>query len=204
MQYAKIVNDRLIYPTAAEFAGIPNWEGHDKMLRRRGYMPVPNMPAAKDRKSVVIDTFEVMPAVDTMTEPRQVSVKEYSEDPITHEMVETGEHFEMQDQDVTINASYIRITGYHYEDVLEQSSSGTPSVIHYSKYLLKRSCERHGLWEDVKGMIENAGKWESFLLIQDISNDNEEFQEVLPSLYQVFGEETVNTVLSESISGESI
>ncbi len=39
MRYAKKVNGRRHYPTAAEFAGIPNWEQHDGQLRKHGYLP---------------------------------------------------------------------------------------------------------------------------------------------------------------------
>lgn len=68
----------------------------------------------------------------------------------------------------------------------------------YSKYLLKNACVRRGLWDEVKAMIEGAGKWESFLLIQNIASDNEELVEVLPSIREHFGDALVDEVLEES------
>ena len=68
----------------------------------------------------------------------------------------------------------------------------------YSKYLLKNACAKRGLWEEVRSMIEAAGKWESFLLIQNIASDNEELVEVLPAVREHFSDELVDEVLAES------
>lgn len=40
MRWAKDNNNKLVYPSASEFAGIPNWEYHDYQLRKRGYLPL--------------------------------------------------------------------------------------------------------------------------------------------------------------------
>lgn len=40
MRWAKDNNNKLVYPSASEFAGIPNWEYHDYQLRKRGYKPL--------------------------------------------------------------------------------------------------------------------------------------------------------------------
>lgn len=40
MTYARDDNGTLIYPTDAEFVGIPNWWLHDYQLRKRRYMPL--------------------------------------------------------------------------------------------------------------------------------------------------------------------
>ena len=68
----------------------------------------------------------------------------------------------------------------------------------YSKYKLMLACKKENLWSEVKSYIEQAGKWESFLLIQDISSDNDELQQVMPTIIQAFGEETVARVLAEA------
>lgn len=87
----------------------------------------------------------------------------------------------------------------HGGTISEQPDPPTPAPVHiYSKYKLKLACESENVWAEVKSYIEQAGKWESFVLIQDISSENEELQQVLPTIYQTFGEELVNKVLSES------
>lgn len=74
----------------------------------------------------------------------------------------------------------------------------TPII--YSKYKLKLACEKRNLWAEVKSYIEQAGKWESFLLINDIASDNAEFTQVLPIIKEAFGAELVEAVLAESIA----
>ena len=40
MRWAKDNNNKIVYPSASEFVGIPNWEYHDYQLRKRGYKPL--------------------------------------------------------------------------------------------------------------------------------------------------------------------
>ncbi len=75
-----------------------------------------------------------------------------------------------------------------------------PPVVRYSKYKLKLACEKRNLWEQVRTLIELAGKWESFLLINDIAADNQELQDVMPDIIAKFGAETVAAVLAESVA----
>lgn len=75
-----------------------------------------------------------------------------------------------------------------------------PPVVRYSKYKLKLVCEKRHLWEQVRTLIELAGKWESFLLINDIAADNQELQDVMPDIIAKFGAETVAAVLAESVA----
>lgn len=70
----------------------------------------------------------------------------------------------------------------------------------YSKYKLKLACESRNLWQEVKSYIEQSGKWESFLLITEISSDNAEFEQVLSTIKEAFGAELVEAVLVESIA----
>ena len=74
----------------------------------------------------------------------------------------------------------------------------TPII--YSKYKLKLACEKRNLWAEVKSYIEQNGKWESFLLITDVSSDNAEFLAILPTIKEAFGAELVEAVLAESIA----
>ena len=101
MQYAKIVNETLVYPSSTEFNGVPGWTSHDPLLRSKGYLPVHGYPDYQRGSIVVIDSFEVEASVSTHTEPRQVVV---------------DGHQEMQDTPVAVDDSYIQITGWHYED----------------------------------------------------------------------------------------
>lgn len=82
---------------------------------------------------------------------------------------------------------------------IEDRPDPEPETTHtYSKYKIKLACEDLNIWEEVKSYIEQAEKWESFLLITDISSDNDEFKSVLPTLAQAFGENTVQIVLEAS------
>ena len=81
----------------------------------------------------------------------------------------------------------------------EREDPPEPTPIYtYSKYKLKLACEARNLWSEVKSYIEQAGKWESFLLIQNLTSENQELQDVLPALITAFGAEIVNAVLSEA------
>lgn len=91
----------------------------------------------------------------------------------------------------------IDIVRWDYRAVPDPGPEPEPVKL-YSKYLLKNACVKRGLWDEVKAMIEGAGKWESFLLIQNIASDNEELVEVLPAIREHFGDEVVDEVLAES------
>lgn len=95
--------------------------------------------------------------------------------------------------------AYIQIDSWRYIPIPEPEPVPEP-VVRYSKYLLKNACEKRGLWEQLKTAIEAAGKWESFLLINDIASDNPELLEVMPTIKERFGAETVDAVLAESIA----
>lgn len=95
--------------------------------------------------------------------------------------------------------AYIQIDSWRYIPIPEPEPVPEP-VVRYSKYLLKNACEKRGLWDDVKEAIEGAGKWGSFLLINDIASDNPELLEVMPAIKERFGAETVDVVLAESIT----
>lgn len=70
-----------------------------------------------------------------------------------------------------------------------------PEIKVYSKYKLKCALVDLGIWDEVKNRIETAGYWDSFLLIQDISADNAEFQTALPLLAQAFPDVDIAALL---------
>ena len=193
MIYAKESNGTLVQPADSEFSGVPGWRNHDALLRSKGYLPVHGYPERQDGKRIVIDSYVLVESATETTEPRQTVVI------TTNDAGEMTYGYEMEDTPVTIDTSYWQITASHYVDLpSKQVVDPGPAVVHYSKYALKQACEKRGLWEDVKAAIENAGKWESFLLIQAISSDNSELQEALPGIRQIFGSDVVDAVLEES------
>ena len=86
-----------------------------------------------------------------------------------------------------------------WEKHTEEIPEPVPEPVRYSKYKIKIACEKRNLWNDVKTAIENAGKWDSFLIIQDIAGDNPELLEALPAIREAFGSQVVDEVLAESI-----
>lgn len=50
-----------------------------------------------------------------------------------------------------------------------------PAPIKYSKLKLKRALSDMGLWSQVKAAIEDAGRWDDFVLAQDLSDDDPDF-----------------------------
>jgi hypothetical protein len=50
-----------------------------------------------------------------------------------------------------------------------------PMPKHYSKLLIMRALETAGLWQTVKTAITDAGRWDAFLLAQDLAGDDPDF-----------------------------
>jgi len=50
-----------------------------------------------------------------------------------------------------------------------------PAVKHYSKLLIMRALETAGLWATVKNAITEAGRWDAFILAQDLAGDDPDF-----------------------------
>ena len=50
-----------------------------------------------------------------------------------------------------------------------------PPPVRYSKFKLKRALSDMGLWLQVKAAIEAAGRWDDFVLAQDLSDDDPDF-----------------------------
>lgn len=199
MQYAKDVEGKLVYPTAAEFVGIPNWTQHDRQLRKRGYVPLMGTPEEREGFNAKPITWNYVQQSIVRTEPRQTEEDIFEEDPETHEQHKTGTRIVMQDKQVEVDTSYLEVTSWEYTAIPEPEPEPAP-VVAYSKYKLKLACESRGLWEQVKAAIETAGKWESFLLIQTISSDNQELKDTLPDIRAAFGSDVVDAVLAESIA----
>lgn len=50
-----------------------------------------------------------------------------------------------------------------------------PAVKHYSKLSIMRALEAAGLWATIKAAITEAGRWDAFLLAQDLAGDDSDF-----------------------------
>jgi len=187
MQYAKETEyQTLRYPNAAEFPGIPNWEEHDVALRAKDYMPLVGEPDYRPGYEAEPATWHTV----YQSEEHETSGPDGEEtDP------ETGAPVPGVRRTYTVDTSYIQVDTWEYIPIPEPE----PPVVRYSRYLIKRACERRGLWEQVKAAIEAAGKWESFLIINDIASDNQELEEAMPLIVQTFGQALVDEVLAESI-----
>ena len=113
MKYAKDIDSRLVYPTDEEFRGIPNWWLHDAALRRHNYKPLVGEAEQREGYTAVPATWHVVEQSEKRTEPRQVLVPDI--DPETGE--QTREHYEMRDEPVVYNTSYIQIDSWSYVPV---------------------------------------------------------------------------------------
>jgi hypothetical protein len=121
-QHAHYISEtEVTFPRSEEFRGVPNWQLNDSALRKRGYVPMTDVPAPQEGKRTVLDGFEYVQQTKTRVEPRPYVVEDWEEreDPETHEKTreKTGEHTEWRDTEITLDDSYIRVTQSHYEDI---------------------------------------------------------------------------------------
>lgn len=210
MQYVKDVNGTLVYPSPAEFAGIPNWQQHDTQLRKRDYKPLVGTPEQREGYTAEPKTWHLVEQSTTRIEPRREDpvTKEpfmediMEEDPETHEMKKTGERQVTRDTPITIDESYYQVDEWEYTAIPEPEPEPEP-VVYYSKYQIQRACQKRGLWDDVKAAIANAGFQDSWENIIRISSDNEELQKALPDIKAAFGADTVDAVLAEAVMDDT-
>lgn len=195
MKYAREHRNQLVYPTTADFIGIPNWQSNEPAMRRKRWLPLVGDPEPREGYTAEPATWHTVERTETRIEPR-------NEDPVTKEPFieidpKTGEARQVtREVPVKFDTSYIQVDSWSYTPIPVPE----PEPVRYSKYKIKLACESRGLWEQVKAAIEAAGKWESFLLIQTISSDNQELKDALPDIRTAFGSDTVDAVLAESIA----
>lgn len=107
IKYAKIVNDRLQYPSASEFAGVPNYMTNDPLLRDKEYLPLVGEPEERVGYGAEPSEWHVVNQSSTRVEMRQTS-------PDSKELEETL---------VIIDTSYIQIDEWNYVELPEDTSS---------------------------------------------------------------------------------
>jgi len=197
MQYARETEQhKLEYPNPADFRGIPNWTAHEPLMRSKGWLPLVGEPESRDGYKATPGQWHTVQQSEVRTEPRQYQEPIYKGNPETHEMEIVGYRTVMRDTEIVLDKSYIQVDAWDYVPLPEPE----PETVRYSKYLIKLACEKRGIWEQVRTAIEQSGKWESFLLINDIASDNPELLEAMPLIVQAFGQALVDEVLAESVA----
>ena len=125
-QYAKYISETEIeYPQASAFIGIPNWQNHDVVLRRKGFVPLHDIPEGQEGYKTVLDKFSLTEQKITRTEPRREDPVTHEpfmedimeEDPETHEMKKVGEQQVTREVPVEFDDSFITVLEYHYEEL---------------------------------------------------------------------------------------
>lgn len=112
--WAKEVNNALVYASAEEFRGVPNWATHEQRCRKAGYLPLVGEAEPREGYTATPASWHTVTQTETRTEPRQTIVEDWEEDPETHERRKVGEHTEMRDTEVVFDTSYIQIDSWSY------------------------------------------------------------------------------------------
>lgn len=73
------------------------------------------------------------------------------------------------------------------------------TVYTYSKLKIVTGCKNAEIWDDVKSRIEQAGYIEEFTYAQNLSSADSRFASVVTLAKQLYGDETVETILKGAI-----
>ncbi len=117
MRYARIHRNQLVYPTTADFIGIPNWQSNEPAMRRKRWLPLVGDPEPREGYTAEPATWHVVTQSETRIEPRQTIVEDWKIDPETGERRKTGEHTEMVDTEVVFDTSYIQVDSWSYAPI---------------------------------------------------------------------------------------
>ncbi len=112
-EYARIEDDRLVRPSDAEFAGVPNYMTNDTALRKRKYMPLVGEPEERDGYEAVPSSWHTVEAHSSKTERRQVDGSD--------ELVETG---------VQVDLSYLLVDSWDYVEAPSEPDHDETDFIH--------------------------------------------------------------------------
>lgn len=107
IKYAKIVNDRLQYPSPLEFTGVPNYMTNDPLLREKEYLPLVGNPEEQEGYIASPSAWHMVKQSGTRTEMRQTS-------PDSKELEETL---------VILDTSYIQIDEWNYVELPVDNSN---------------------------------------------------------------------------------
>lgn len=116
MKYAREHRKQLVYPTTADFIGIPNWQSNEPAMRRRKWLPLVGDPEPREGYTATPATWHTVSQSETRIEPR-------NEDPVTKEPFieidpETGEARQVtREVPVEFDTSYIQVDSWSYAPI---------------------------------------------------------------------------------------
>ena len=151
--YAKIIDNVLIYPSADEFRGVPNYMLNDNALRRKSYLPLVGTPEPREGYSATPSAWHVVEQSATRIEPRQRIVEDYEKDEETGELRKVGEHTEMVDTEITVDTSYIQVDEWEYTELPPEPEPEQPEDISVQLQqvinLIMFYCDKYGATEEM-------------------------------------------------------
>lgn len=157
MKYAKIVDDKLVYPEADEFKGVPNWQLNDRLLRKHGYMPLKGEFAVAGNYTAKPSSWCIYLEQEEAVEKQQLV-----EDVLDENNVKVGQRLVVKDVPVTKDKSYIQIVAWDYWE--NKTTENTIDDADFKKacVLFRDVCRQIGEFigeEDFKGGFEDYGKF---------------------------------------------
>ena len=133
MTYAKITDNKLVYPYAYEFRGTANWASNDVCLRRHGYMPLVGQPEQREGFTASPATWHVVNQAETRTELRNADpatgrlfTEDITiEDPGTHESRVIGSRPVQREVEISVDKSYIQVDSWDYAENAQEQADTT-------------------------------------------------------------------------------
>ena len=107
--YAKIEDDKLVYPSEEEFSGIANWKLNDSILRKHGYMPLVGEHGTKEGYVAKPSSWEICIETETVNEQRQVYYNVLDD-----KGNRIGREFDMREVPVMKDKSYISVLSWDF------------------------------------------------------------------------------------------
>ncbi len=156
-RYARIDDDKLVFPTASEFEGVPNWQTNDSAMRKRMYMPI---RGDVDVPAGYIGTpsswYVVNQSIQRM-ETRQVKI-----DGRDGNGNKIGEDYEMRTVPVVKDTSYIQIDGWNYTKIEVHEPDVNDAEFKVACRLFRDVCAQIGAFigdENFRGGFEAYSKF---------------------------------------------
>lgn len=191
-QWVKDIDGKLVYATASEFAGVPNWSTHEAACRAKGYLPLEGTPEPREGYTASPSVWHTDQRTETHVEPRQVRVDDWEEDPETHERRVVGWHYEMRDTEVTLDKSAIVVDEWAYTPI----PVPPPAPERYSILRIYDALRAAGIWEDVRAAIEESGQMERLTFANELATDYPPFAAFLAQMRTAYGDQTVDEILA--------
>ena len=188
MQYARIHRDQLVYPTTADFPGVPGWQSNEPAMRRKGWLPLVGDPEPREGYTAEPSEWHTVSQSETRIEPR-------NEDPVTKEPFieidpETGEARQVtRIVPVEFDTSYIQVDSWSYAPI------PVPAPVlprQFSKGDLLEALMGCGLYDQAKAIyaadMDLQIAWAGFA---DIDMDYEATKGIMQQYLELFSAENV-------------